>query len=108
MKRFVSTLGLLCGAAAVFALLPFGKVFSDTYKPKAGGTLDGLKCAVCHVSPKGAALNAYGKDIQSAMKAAGTKKMAAAHLKAVEGKDSDGDGANNLAEIKADKNPGAK
>ncbi len=59
-----------------------------------------LSCNLCHGSSKTAAnATSYGKAVW------GTSPISAAAIKAVEGLDSDGDGANNLAEINANTNP---
>ncbi len=105
MKKLIgitSTLGLF---AMAMALTPFGKVFNETYKVSGSSELGKAACAVCHAGVKGGKLNGYGKDLSSAMKVANTKKLTAAVLKAVEGKDSDGDGKSNIDEIKADSRP---
>lgn len=59
-----------------------------------------ISCKTCHQNAIGRAtdLNAYGTALHA-------KKL---DFKALEGEDSDGDGAANLAEIKAGTNPGDK
>jgi hypothetical protein len=106
MKRLLFTCLAVSAFAMAMALSTFSKVFHDKYGIKEGSDLDKAACAVCHVKPKGGKLNAYGKDIQVAMKAEGVKKMTAAILAKVEGLDSDKDGKKNIDEIKGDKNPG--
>lgn len=106
MKR-VSTLAALMGiVAGAMALSTFGKAFHDTYDIKKGSDLDKAACMTCHEKTKGGKLNAYGKDLQAALKDAKTKKLSEAILKKVEGVDSDKDGMKNLDEIKKDRNPG--
>lgn len=80
-------------------------VFNQKYSPKKDGTIAKLKCGVCHQKqlPK---LNAYGEDL--AKVTAGAKKLTNEMLAKIEDKDSDGDGVKNLAELKADTNPGDK
>lgn len=106
MKRLLFVCLTLGAFAMAMALTAYSKVFHDKYGVKEGSALDQAACAVCHVKVKGGKLNAYGKDIQVAMKAEGVKKMTAAILGKVEGLDSDKDGKKNLDEIKGDKNPG--
>ena len=86
------------------ALAGFSKVFADTYHVTATSNLGKAKCMVCHAKVTGGKLNAYGKDLKTAIGT--TKKLTPANLKSVETKDSDGDGMNNKAEIAADRNPG--
>lgn len=106
MKKLVTiclTMGILASAMAMGA---FSKVFNEKYGVDADSTLGKAKCGVCHVKATGGKLNPYGKDLAAAMKAEGAKKLTPAILGKVEDKDSDGDGKKNLAEIKADTNPG--
>lgn len=106
MKRLLFTCVTLSVVAMAMALTAFSKTFHDKYNVKEGSNLDKAACAVCHVKTKGGKLNAYGKDIAAAMKAEGTKKLTPAILGKVEAMDSDKDGKTNVAEIKADANPG--
>ncbi|MCE9559096.1 MAG: hypothetical protein K8R88_09110 [Armatimonadetes bacterium] len=107
MKRSLMTMSLLGLTVFALATSAFLGVFTSTYKVKADSNLGKAKCGVCHMSAKGGKLNAYGKDIDAAMKKADSKKMTAAILKSVEGLDSDKDGTNNGAEIKKDSLPGS-
>jgi hypothetical protein len=108
MKRlFYICAGVMLFASAM-ALTTFEKTFEKTYEIKKDSNLDKIKCAVCHVKPKGGKLNPYGEDMAAAMKEAKTKKLTEEILRAVEKLDSDKDGKSNLDEIKADSNPGAK
>lgn len=66
--------------------------FTSTYPAAKGSALD--SCNVCHSTVP--ALNKYGSDWAAAGK----------NFKAIEGKDSDGDGASNLAEIQSLTLPG--
>ena len=99
------TAGLMLCATAALALPPYVADFKSTYGPKKGGALEKANCGVCHVgsSPK---LNAYGIDMQKAMRKESTKKVTGSVLKKIEGLDSDKDGKKNIVEIRADKNPG--
>lgn len=106
MKKLVTiclTMGILASAMAMGA---FGKVFNEKYGVDADSNLGKAKCGVCHVKASGGKLNAYGKDMAAVMKAENSKKVTPAILAKLEDKDSDGDGKKNLAEIKADSNPG--
>lgn len=106
MNKLITLVGLLGVFAMATALATMEKVFDDTYKIKKESKLKAAACSVCHVSKKGGKVNPYGADVKVAM---GTsKKLTPAMLKAVESKDSDGDGMNNKAEIDADRNPGVK
>lgn len=108
MKKLLGitmTLGIVTMA---MALGMFGKVFDSTYKVGKDSNLGKSGCAVCHVGARGGKLNPYGKDLEAAMKAENSKKLTPAILAKIEGKDSDGDGAKNIDEIKKDQNPGLK
>lgn len=91
--------------ACASALPPFGQVFTDAYKPKAGGTVAAKACAICHdgAPPK---LNPYGTDIKAVLTEAHTKTLTPAMLHSLDNKDSDGDGWDNASEIAADTLPG--
>ena len=106
MKRIrIAALVILAAfvvATAVMATVPWGKLFKTTYKIDKDTPLYKAKCAACHVKSNGkGGLNAYGKLLDK-------KKANKQSLKAVEGKDADEDGFNNLAEIKAGTLPGDK
>lgn len=103
MKRLLITSFVLGFALLVWATGPMGKTFEAKYGVKAGSKLAEAKCSVCHASAKGGKLNPYGADLKSKMSG---KKLTNETLAAVEGLDSDKDGKTNLAEIKADSNPG--
>lgn len=98
--------GFMLLATAAFALPPMLKTFETTYKPAKNGKLDKARCVICHTAPGKTALNPYGKDLKDELK--GSKTLTAEALKAVEAKDSDGDGVANGAEIKGDSLPGDK
>lgn len=108
MKRLASVMALTAVAVAAMALSSYTKVFEDTYKVKAGSTLKKAMCTVCHTGKMGGKLNAYGADVQIALKGQTGVKLTAEILKKVEGLDSDKDGKTNLEEIKADTHPGIK
>ena len=98
-------LGLFPDTAQAFP--QFLAVVKTTYSLKAGGVLDSKRCGVCHADPAGGgALNPYGKDVKSFLKAAGGKPLSAEGLHALDAKDSDGDGFANIDEFKADTLPG--
>ena len=92
----VAILGVLALAGTAFGSM------DDQKKMKAAYEGSKVSCGSCHAAAmpkKGAAdLNAYGKDFGAAKK----------DFKAIEAKDSDGDGKSNLDEIKAGTSPGAK
>ncbi|HRF60233.1 MAG TPA: hypothetical protein PLH94_10015 [Fimbriimonadaceae bacterium] len=108
MKRTLSIAVILGGAAIAMAFTASSKVFNDLYKVKPDSKLGKAGCAVCHATAKGGKLNAYGADIDVLLRAAKRKRVTVDDLKAVENKDSDGDGMKNIDEIKADRNPGVK
>ncbi len=92
--------------AMAMALSSFSKVFHDKYQVKSDSALGKGACSVCHVKTTGGKLNPYGKDLQAALKADGTRKVTPAILAKVENLDSDKDGKKNIDEIKADSFPG--
>lgn len=106
MKRLLYTCFGVAIVTSAMALSTFNKVFHDKYNVKPGSNIGKAACGVCHLKPKGGALNAYGKDIKAAMKAANTKKLTPAVLSAVEGLDSNKNGKSNAADIKSDTLPG--
>lgn len=106
MKRMFSTVAALGLAVAIFAYGSMVKVVQETYKYKADSEAAKAKCSLCHVGKLGGKLNPYGMDLKGATK--GSKTLTAAMLKAVEAKDSDGDGKTNADELKAGGLPGAK
>lgn len=108
MKRLTMVGLLMALAVFAFAMSTFGKLFATTYKVEKDSALGKANCMVCHTSAKGGKLNAYGEDLDKAMKAANTKKLTLEVLKKVEQMDSDGDGVKNLDEIKGDRMPGVK
>lgn len=108
MKRLLTVSMIAALGALAMAFAPLGKSFDEHYKVAKGSNLNKAACAVCHVSPKGGKLNAYGLDMQGEMKKAKSKKLTPAILKAIEDLDSDKDGKKNIDEIKADSNPGLK
>jgi mono/diheme cytochrome c family protein len=108
MKRLVTIFAMSGMAAMALALATYAKPFTDTYKIPKESSLFKAQCSVCHVTPKGGALNPYGKDIANVMKVDRTNKLTAAILKKVEQLDSNKNGKKNIEEIKAGRNPGAK
>src|SRR5262249_47069427 len=58
-------------------------------------------CGACHTEGGGSPLNGYGNDFKKA-------GLNAKGLAAIESLDSDGDGAANIAEIRAKANPGSR
>lgn len=110
MSTFRSTaLGLTLALSSLgLAKPPFLKVFTDAYKVNPNGPLGKARCLSCHLSPAPPKLNAFGLDVQAAMKSAHARMLTAEILKKVEQKDSDGDGFPNGAEIHAGTLPNDK
>ncbi len=90
------------------ALPTFPPIVRTTYSVKSGGKVDKAltTCILCHAAAGPPALNPYGKDVKAALAEAGTKTLTPAILKAIDEKDSDGDGALNRAEFAGDSLPG--
>jgi len=84
MKRLLTVFGLLSAAVFAISMVASMKVFDATYNIKPDSNLAKAKCMVCHLTMKGGkTLNPYGKDLQAAMQAKGTKKMSEDILKSV-------------------------
>jgi len=83
---------LLVASGVALAKSDYQASFKSAYPAAAGSALD--NCNLCHAGLPG--LNKYGTDWAAAGR----------DFKAIEGKDSDGDGATNLAEIQALTSPG--
>jgi len=92
--------------ALAMALPPFLDTFTEHYKPARDSALFKAKCMTCHTSKDGGARNAYGKDLDKAIHEAGSHELTVAALALIESKDSDGDGATNIEEIRAGFLPG--
>jgi len=107
-KLMFTTAGLATLAISAIALGGFMVTFDKTYAIEKDSALGKAKCMVCHNDMSGKKLNLYGTDLRNAMKAANSKKVTAAILKAIEQKDSNGNGKSNIDEIKADMLPGKK
>lgn len=88
------------------ALPPFLDTFTEHYQPARDSALFKAKCMTCHTSKDGGARNAYGKDLDKAIHEAGSHELTVAALALIESKDSDGDGATNIEEIRAGFLPG--
>lgn len=74
------------------------------YKLSESSRIAGRSCANCHVSGEDFSLNPYGKDLKGQIKLPGAP-LAASNLTAIEANDSDGDGAPNGDELRADSLP---
>lgn len=96
--KYLVILAILSGMLLVYwtnslAMLADKNNLQDEYKSAT------IQCDVCHVKGDFKALNNYGKDYNDA----GRNTEA---VKAIAGKDSDGDGIKNADEIMAGTNPG--
>jgi len=98
--------GMTALAATALALPSMMKEFDADYKLAKNSALKKAECLICHVEKKKAKLNPYGEALKKAMGEAKSKKLSAEILKNVESLDSDGDGATNGEEIKAETLPG--
>ena len=105
VARLAAAASMTLAAVAATAYPSFVKEFCDLQKAKKGSNVEKASCALCHVG-KTLKLNAYGKDMQKAMKAAQAEKLSTAILKKLADLDSDKDGIKNAEELKADTLPG--
>jgi uncharacterized membrane protein len=92
-------------ASAAQAKPEFLDTLLATY-PQYSGALAPRACSNCHVSDADTTLNPFGKQVSDQMKAAGSTKLTADILQKIESLDADGDGASNIAELKAGTAPG--
>lgn len=89
------------------AIPPYLDTFTEHYKPPKESPLFKAQCMTCHPTKEGGKeRNSYGKDLEKAMHDGGGHDMTAAVFALIEGKDSDGDGATNIEEIRAGFLPG--
>ena len=103
--KLIVAAGLTLAAAVAFGYDNYVDDFAKIVKPKKGSAIAKAGCALCHVA-KSEKLNAYGKDIQKAMRELKKDEMSAAVLKKVADLDSDKDGVKNGDELKDDTLPG--
>ncbi len=105
----------LLGIVVLFGLLPcsaqalpqFLVIVKTTYAVKSGGTIDAKRCGICHIDVGGGgAVNPYGKDVKSFLKASSSQTLTSTGLHSLDAKDSDGDGFANIDEFQADTLPG--
>jgi hypothetical protein len=80
-------------------------VFRDTYNLSTGSRILKANCSICHMPGHIELENPYGAAMVSGYRAAGKNKATPEILHALDALDSDGDGATNLEEIKADSLP---
>src|ERR1043166_4577674 len=108
MKRFTTTTAIAALTVCAFALSSFVSVFQGAYKLSDDSPLVKAKCSLCHTSKAGGKLNAYGKDLQAALRKANTKKLTGEIIRSVDGLDSNKNGVKNGDEIRGGKMPGAE
>jgi len=108
VKRYRALLALGVLALAVAAAsTPAIQIDSNKVaKPPKDSALTKAGCLACHVKDKPTTLNAYGKDMQVAMKAMKTTKLTPAVLARIAKLDSDKDKFTNAQELKAGTLPG--
>lgn len=107
MKRTMTAILALGIAASAMTLATFDSVFVKAYGIEKGSKIEAANCMACHEKKSGGKLNAYGLDLQKAMKAAKSRKLTPDILKAVEGLDSNKNGKSNVQDIKSDTLPGS-
>lgn len=104
MNRTSKTISIalltLVSVSVVYATTGWNKTFKSYYKPSEDSALKSARCAVCHLKSSGkSGLNPYGKLLKG-------KEVSIESLKAIESVDADGDGVDNITEIKAGTLPG--
>jgi hypothetical protein len=93
------TLPLILALALLIPLISLGRPFRINSLPDNG---QNFSCGTCHVNPAGGGVrNPFGKDWETIAIPNGDE-----YVPALANKDSDGDGAINDAEFKANTNPG--
>lgn len=107
MKRSLLIAALLSLGAITLGTTANWKAFQAYYNIKEDSNIHAAACTNCHIGKKGGKLNPYGKQLQTVLKAAGTKKLTPALMKQVENMSALG-GQTNIARIRADKNPGSE
>ncbi len=90
--RYFSALAIALVAQPCFALPSFSRLWQSKYGYK-------VSCTLCHSKGGGSQLNGYGEDFQRF-------GMTPSAFASIELRDSDKDGASNIAEIRAKSNPG--
>lgn len=103
--RFGMIACLMTASLSAMALPAMLGVFKTTYKIDEKSNIGKANCKICHST--GTKLNPYGLDVKAALKTAKTKTLSDDILKKIESLDSNKNGIKNLAEITADKLPGA-
>lgn len=109
MRRstIASTIGLAVLSTGVVAMPKFMTDFKSTYGIKPNSKIAKAGCALCHVG-NGPKLNAYGLQLQTAMKEEKTKILTGSVMKKVEGLSAANDGVKNVDKIHADQLPAEK
>lgn len=106
LRIVMTSLCLVLAPLTVRSEGEFLEKFMSNYKVSDSGSLAERSCGICHVSDSDFNMNSYGKQIAVAMAGAGQTNLTSAILKRIESMDADGDGFNNIEEIRADKAPG--
>ncbi len=103
--KAAALLVFLLVAAMTAAYPPYWEAFEEHYKPK--GDIAKAECNTCHSPTTKTIRNAYGKQIERALKESKAESLTVQLLQIVEKEDANGDGISNLEEIQAGRLPAA-
>lgn len=106
VRAFSPRLVLALGGLVLTGVAPATPAYLDAFLAtyQSSGRLKAASCGICHTNvPKH---NAYGLAVNAALRTKGEETLTAALLQSIEKDDSDGDGATNGDEIRADTLPG--
>ena len=106
IRRILAVLLVVAGAGASQSNGDILDAFTTHYKIAEASKIAEKACAVCHVSDEDFDYNAYGKALVAWREANPDATVGVATFDALAAQDSDGDGASNADEIKADTSPG--
>lgn len=99
MRRFAALVAVCSIAIAATAKPPYWEVYKNHYKIAGGSDAGKATCNVCHTSPP--RRNAFGRNVDNALKQRRTGDLTPAILLLTEKEDPDKDGFTNLQEARA-------
>jgi hypothetical protein len=103
--RAMALIAMFVATASALALPAIRSEFTKRYKSPSAGAQAKAGCALCHVGNT-LKRNAYGADLEKALKASGSSRVTAAVFAKIEKLDSDRDGTKNGVECTKGTLPG--